>query len=181
VRHVERSGPYSRVCDPSWTDPLDATFAARHGGRWNAPGSFGVLHLNATIAVAAANARRNYDGEIATLFDLRPEHRPDLQLVDVQLATFVDVVTPAGVRAVRLPAAFPYGVQHDPCRRIGARAYAARENGIATRSNADATATTFVGEELAAFDTALALARRMERLPFARWYPVETPQREPQA
>ena len=173
MRHVERSGPHFRVCDPSWTDPLDVTFSARHGGRWNAAGSYGVLYLNATIAVAAANARRNYDGEIATLFDLRARERPDIQFVNVASASFVDIVTPAGIRAVRLPAGFPYGVPHEPCQRIGARAYAAREIGIATRSNADATATSFVGEELAVFDTAMTLVARGERLPFAQWYPVE--------
>jgi RES domain-containing protein len=173
LRHVERSGGHFRVCDPTWTDPLDPAFAARHVGRWNAPGSYGILYLNATIAVAAANARRNYDGEIATLFDLRPDQRPDLQFVDVRPAAFVDIVTPPGIRAVRFPATFPYGVPHAPCQRIGARAYAARESGIAARSNADATETSFVGEELAVFDTAMALVARKERLPFERWYPVE--------
>jgi hypothetical protein len=178
LKHARRSGRYLRVCDPSWSDPLDTTFSSQHGGRWNAQGAFGVLYLNATITVAAANARRNYEGEIATLFDLQPGARPDLQLVDVREAAFVDIVTPAGVRAARLPASFPHGVSHATCRRIGARAYAAGENGIAARSNADATATTFIGEELAVFDTALKLVARKKRIAFDQWYPVETPQRD---
>jgi RES domain-containing protein len=179
LNHVERSGRHFRVCDPTWEDPLDTTFSSRAGGRWNAPGSYGVLYLNATIMVAAANARHNYEGEIATLFDLRPNERPDIQLVNVHHAAFVDAVTPAGIRALRLPKGFPFGVPWPPCQRIGARAYAARESGIATRSNADATATSFVGEELAIFDTAIRLVSRQERLSFDQWYPVEVPTHEP--
>ena len=179
MKYLERSGEYSRVCDPSWNDPLDTSYAAKYGGRWNAPGSFGVLYLNATIGVAAANARRNFEGEIATLFDLRPENRPDLQFVEVRPATFVDAVTRAGLRALRLPARFPYGVSHAVCQRIGTRAHARGDNGIATRSNAEVTPTSVGGEELAVFDSALALIGRGERVPFDRWYPVEAPQRPP--
>ncbi|MBV8645673.1 MAG: RES family NAD+ phosphorylase [Candidatus Eremiobacteraeota bacterium] len=177
MKHLKRGGLHFRVCDPSWRDALDTTFAARYGGRWNSPNTFGVLYLNATIAIAAANARRAFENEIATLFDLRPEQRPDLQLVDVRLAPFVDSVTPAGLRALKLPVHYPHGVSHEKCRQIGARAYAARENGIATRSNAEATRETYLGEELAVFDTALALVARLERRPFADWYPVEAPGR----
>ena len=179
MNHVHRSGRHFRVCDPTWDDPLDTTFAARTGGRWNAPGSYGVLYLNATIVVAAANARRNYESEIATVFDLRPHERPDLQVVDVERAAFVDAVTARGVRALHLPASFPSGVSWQPCQRIAASAYAARESGIAARSNADATPTSFVGEELAVFDIAMNLVSRQDRLPFDQWYPVEAPTREP--
>ncbi len=131
-----------------------------------------MLYLNASIAVAAANARRVYENEIATLFDLRPEFRPDLQYVGIREDAFVDAVTPAGVRALRLPASFPHGSSHGVCQRIGGRAYAAGERGIATRSNAGATPTRTIGEELAIFDNALHLAVRRERVPFDRWYPA---------
>ena len=179
MKHLERSGTYSRVCDPSWRDPLDTAFSEKHGGRWNAPGAFGVLYLNATIIVAAANARRNYDGEIATLFDLRPGLRPDLQFVDVQAAQFVDAVTKDGIGELGLPPRFPYAVAHRVCQRIGSLGYAAGERGIATRSNAEARASRVLGEELALFDTALALVSRGERVPFDQWYPLEAPQQEP--
>jgi len=174
VRHVTRHGVYYRVCDalPAWPNSLDTTFSKRIGGRWNPPEAFGVLYLNATIAVAAANARKNYESEIATLYDLRPERRPHLQLVEVSPFRFIDVVTRQGVRALRLPAAFPYGVPWPPCQRIGLRAYAIRsERGIACRSNADVTPTSNVGEELAIFDRALQSVLRGIRVPFAEWYP----------
>lgn len=175
MRHVERGGLHFRVCDPSWTDPLDTAFSKHHGGRWNAPGAFGVLYLNATIAVAAGNARRAYEGEIATLFDLLPEQRPDLQLVTVSPIRVVDAVTDAGLRSLRLLASYPAGATWTACRRIGARAHAANETGIACRT-ADATKRNreiIEGEELVVFDTALHAVGRAERVPFAQWYPVE--------
>ena len=49
------------------------------------------------------------------------------------------------------------------------------ENGIACRS-ADATDRTSIvveGEELVVFDRAVRNVARLERLPFAQWYPVE--------
>ncbi len=175
MRRVERGGPYFRVCDPSWANPLDTSFAKRYGGRWNRAGSFGVLYLCATIAVAAGNARRAYEGEIATLFDLRPEFRPDLQVVTVAPIRVVDAVTMDGLRSLRLPLAYPIGATWSRCRAVGERAYASGESGIACRS-ADATDRTNVvidGEELVVFDRAAGCVTRRERLPFARWYPLE--------
>jgi RES domain len=175
MKHVERGGLHFRVCDPGWTDPLDTSYSKRQGGRWNGPGSFGVLYLNATVAVAAGNARRAYEGEIATLFDLLPEQRPDLQLVTVRPTRVVDGVTDAGLRSLRLPVSYPAGATWAACRRIGARAYAVGENGIACRT-VDAVKRTrdlAEGEELVVFDTALSAVTRAERVPFAQWYPVE--------
>lgn len=175
MQTLERGGAYYRVCDPSWRNPLDTTYAKRIGGRWNAPGVFGALYLNATVAVAAANARRNFAGEIATLYDLQPEQRPDLVVVTVGHGRFVDVVTAAGIRALRFPAAYPVGVSHERCRRIAVRAYdRPAVDGIACRSNAEPTTKPFLGEELAVFDRSTALVRQRRRLPFSKWYPTET-------
>ena len=163
------------MCDPSWADPLDTSFAKSHGGRWNPAGSFGVLYLCATIAVAASNARRAYEGEIATLFDLLPEQRPDLQIVTVTPFRVVDAASDAGLRSLRLPATYPAGVPWSRCQGIGRRMYDRGENGIACRT-ADAAARTSVpieGEELVVFDRAVRHVARRERLRFAQWYPVE--------
>ena len=174
MRHVERGGLHFRVCDPSWKDPLDTSFAKSHGGRWNPVGSFGVVYLCATISVAAGNARRAYDGEIATLFDLLPEQRPDLQVVTITPIRVVDAATDAGLRSLRLPLASPRA-PWGRCQAIGMRAYERGENGIACRS-ADATGQTNItieGEELMIFDRAVRYVTRLERVPFAQWYPVE--------
>jgi RES domain-containing protein len=99
-RHIRRGGTYLRVCDPTWADPLDVTYSQLQGGRWNPKSEFGALYLCATVTVAAANACKTYEGEVATLFDLRPEMQPDLVVVSVLLANFVDF-------AVRAYAAHP--------------------------------------------------------------------------
>lgn len=169
--HLTRGGTYYRVCDPSWHDPADTSFSRRYGGRWNPPGEFGALYLNADIAVAAANAQRSLAstfGNAVTLIDIRPERRPDLQLFTVASTTFVDAITPKGIDALELPAAYPYGCGHDDCRTIARVLYAADEAGVAARSAAYPD-----GEELAVFDSHLALAKRKRggRRKFADWYP----------
>ncbi len=104
---TKRGGRHYRVCDPEWLDCLDISFSRRDGGRWNAPDTFGVLHLCATVDVAAANARRHFEGEIHTLFDLEPEFQPVLMQVNVRLSEFVDCATDEGLREAGLPASYP--------------------------------------------------------------------------
>lgn len=179
MKHVTRGGLYYRVVDPSWRDPFDTSYSKRNGGRWNEPNNFGVLYLNASIDVAAARARRNFEGEIATLYDLAPQQRPDLAVVKLTVARFVDAITNDGLRSLQLPVAYPKRVGHRRCQAIGLRAYARRENGIAYRS--DVTwPETGEGEELALFDTSKRRARGRERLHFSKWYPTEMPRRRPQ-
>lgn len=173
MKHLKRGGRFFRVCDPAWQDALDTSFSKLHGGRWNPPGEFGALYLCATILVAAANARKTYEGEIATLYDLRPEQRPDLQTVDVKAADFVDAVTLDGIRGLRLPVSYPEGAGWKRCQRIARTLYAAEEHGIIYRSAADSNSES-PGEELAIFDSSLSLTRRRDRLRFEEWYPVET-------
>jgi len=49
MRTVERGGPYLRVADPGWEDPLDGSYAANRGGRWNPPESFAVVYLTSSV------------------------------------------------------------------------------------------------------------------------------------
>ena len=81
-------------------------------------------------------------------------------------------MTPAGIAALGLPDRFPYQVVYAACRPIGAKAYDAGERGIASRSAAEATRKSVVGEELALFDAALRLVVAGQRLPFNAWYPL---------
>jgi RES domain-containing protein len=170
VKHIERGGTFFRVVHPSWRDPLDTSYSKVHGGRWNGAGEFGVLYLCATILVAAANARKTYEGEIATLYDLLPEARPDLQYVDVKRSAFVDVATDSGIRAIHLPATFPQNVSWTRCQTIARWLYAEHERGIGYRS---AATLPIAEEELAIFDSSLNLVKRGKRVRFAEWYPVE--------
>jgi hypothetical protein len=173
---TSRGGPYYRVYNPAWADPPDDTsYSKSAGGRWNARGAFGALYLNATVLVAAAQARFQHNNRALKLFDLQPHARPMLATFDVDETVVVDDVDATGVRALRLPASFPFAVDHEPCRKIAQRAHAAGIAGVAARSNAEATATTTVGEELALFDTHPLPKQVGQGVAFADWYPAPIP------
>lgn len=176
MKALTRSGLYYRVFKPEWADPLDTTPSRLHGGRWNPPGSFGILYLARDGAVAAAIARAQHAGRAVGLFDLQPDRRPHLLEVGVPHSDNLDVVTPEGVRALRLPARYPFGGGRDRCQPIGVRAYGARTFlGIACRSAAECQPGYWVGEELAWFDRSLPVAEGGPRRDFRSWYPDPIP------
>jgi RES domain-containing protein len=145
-----------------------------HGGRWNPPGEFGALYLNATIQVAAANARAQHSGRAIKLFDLLPEARPQVVTFNVPMTDFVDACTSEGIQELQFPENFPFGVSWRPCQAIAREAFANGVAGVAARSNAEASATTFAGEELACFDQRVACSAK-NRLRFDEWYPDPIP------
>lgn len=177
VRHVRQGGDYGRVADPQWADPLDTSYAARRGGRWNPPDSFGVLYLCADAATARANVARLFDGLPYDAEDLDPDRAPMLVHVDVPPDSYVDALSAAGLRALGLPPSYPHDqsgrpIGHTACRPIGAQLYGADERGIAARSAAPApTGAHQHGRELAWFDhpgrQRLSITVRR---PFADWY-----------
>jgi RES domain-containing protein len=171
---LTRGGRYHRVVDPSYSNPFDTSYARTMGRRWNPRGEFGALYLCATIAVAAANARYQFVGRAIKLFDLLPAARPELVAVDVANLDVVDVVTANGVAAAGLPPNYPYGVPWPPCQAIAHDAFADGIAGVAARSNAEATASFWVGEELAVFDSMTGFAQ-VSRDAFAAWYPDPIP------
>jgi RES domain-containing protein len=162
------------VVAPAWVNPADTTYSKQRGGRWNPPGEFGALYLNATVAVAAANARAQHAGRALKLFDLLPGARPELVTFTVPTTEALDACTPDGIAALGFAANFPYGVSWPPCQQIGRKAHKAGLAGVAARSNAEATATTFIGEELALFEEFAALKPR-RRSKFSNWYPDPIP------
>jgi RES domain-containing protein len=168
---VSRSGAYYRVCKPEWQSCADTSYAKVNGARWNPRGAFGALYLCATIEVAAANARNHHSGRAIGLFSLRPERRPHLQRFDVAPARFVDVVSAPGVAAIGLPPDFPHGIGWSRCQPIGAAAYDAAERGIACRSAAECSGTSWLGEELAVFDSAPQPKPHGKPRAFRDWYP----------
>ena len=107
-----------------------------------------------------------------TLCDRRPARRPHLQEFSVSSSRFVDAVTKSGIAALGLSPSYWLSHSHARCRAIGARAYDAREPGVACRSAAEATQTHYLGEELAVFDAARSLAVAGRRREFPEWYPL---------
>jgi RES domain-containing protein len=173
VRRLRRGGRYFRVADPEWDDPLEGRFAQRAGGRWNPPGSFPVVYLCASVAVARANVFRKLTGLPYGPEDLHRESAPVLVSADVPRALYVDAVTDRGLEALGLPQTYPRTtsgrvVGHRRCHAIGRAAWDAGERGIAGRSAAPTAPPG--GEELAWFE------RRGRRLaaqrtePFEQWF-----------
>jgi hypothetical protein len=141
-----------RIADPAWDNPIDTTYAARVGGRWNPPGSWPTLYLTEDVVTARLNvqlftAAWPYEPE-----DLRPEHAPVLVGVTLPRSQRVaDVHTPGGVAAAGLPASYPRDqggnlVGHDVCQTVGRNAQTAGLRGIRCRS---ATSPLGEGRELA--------------------------------
>jgi hypothetical protein len=152
---VARGGVYVRVADPDWDDPLSGKCAKARGGRWNPPGSFPVVYLNADERVARANVLHRFDGLPYGPEDLEPAAAPVLVSTVVPEDEFVDVVDDAGCAAVGLPPTYPVDeegapVPHEACRPVGQAAWDAGLPGIACRSAAPAAPPG--GEELARFD-----------------------------
>ncbi len=171
MRLIRRGGLFFRVCDPEWVSPLNTSFNKERGGRWNPPGKFGLLHLNATVRVAAANARKHFEDEMHTLFDLRSDYRPVLYDVAVRRSEFVDCVTDDSLRNAGLSAEYPQNTTWLRTRQVGIRAYNEGEHGIASRSAAEMDPN--LGEELAIFDDRIdELTKLGRRQIFAKWYPL---------
>jgi hypothetical protein len=170
MRHVRRGGRYLRVADPGWTDPLSGVYSRTDGGRWNPPGAFDVVYLNATIEVARAQVRRKLAPLGIGPEDLDPATGPALVATDVPTEAYVDAVNDAGLRSLGLPAIYPLDaagaeIGHVVCQPLGLSAYEANEPGIAARS---AAARPSPGEELAYFGPPRLKMRQREA--FADWF-----------
>jgi hypothetical protein len=130
--------------------------------------------LNANVRVAAANARARHAGRAIKLFDLLPEARPELVTFEVPMVEVLDAYTPDGIAALGFAENFPYGVTWPPCQAIAREAHSAALAGVASRSNAEVTATASVGEELALFEE-IVVGPPSARRPFHQWYPDPIP------
>lgn len=141
-----------RVADPDWADPLDPSFAAKHGGRWNPPGSFPTLYLNEDLATARAQVSKLLEGS-----PIRPDDLDaGFDLVAVTLPrsqTVAEATSEEGLEALELPRTYPRHangkpVRHDMCQPIGARVNEAGLRGVWVRSAATEDGS---GRELAWF------------------------------
>lgn len=170
MRHQRCGGTYLRVADPAWSKPLATRYSRAAGGRWNPPGSFGAVYLNATLAVARAQVTRKLEPRGIHPEDLRPERGPTLIHTEVPEDSLVDAVSDRGLESLGLPTTYPRDVDgsevpHATCQPLGHRAWEEGESGIACRS---AAADPSPGEELTHF------ARNPLRVtahePFSAWF-----------
>jgi RES domain-containing protein len=173
-RTIRRGGAYNRLAEPSWTDPLDTTYSRERGGRWNSPGSFGVLYLNRDLRTARLQVQHKLLGQPYGVEDLDADEQHDLVAIDVEERAWLDCVTDAGLEAIDLPTSYPrYAngrpVRHETCQPISRAAYDDSRPGIACRSAADGA--TLGDEELAVFDRDATAALRMTgRQSFSEWF-----------
>jgi hypothetical protein len=171
MRHIERGGSYLRVADPNWEDPLSGKYAREVGGRWNPPGAFEVVYLNANRQVARAQVRHKLESRGIRPEDLDPAQGPVLIHTSVAKQPYVDAVTDRGLSSLGLPKDYPLDdrgnpVPHSVCQPIGERAWNDGEPGIACRSVASAPTA---GEELAYFNLDKKLKVKGEET-FANWF-----------
>ena len=113
-----------RVGEPEWPDPLDATYAQQEGGRWNPPGSFPTLYLNADPRTARSQLDHLLDGTPVEVEDLDD-----------------DAFREAGLGGLDLPRTYPLvedgsSVPHAVWRIIGDAVYAEGLRGVVARSAA---------------------------------------------
>ena len=157
MRSIRRGGPYLRIAEPGWADPLDGGFAAQRGGRWNPPESFAVVYLCRSLEVARASG-------------------PVLVRTTVPEDRYLNVITDAGCRDAGLPATYPLDsrrriVPWRRCQPIGLRTWEAGVPGVAARS----AATGGGGEELAYFGQRK--LRRGAVRSFEDWFWADAPLR----
>jgi hypothetical protein len=142
------------------------------GGRWNRPGSFPVVFLNRTKAVARRNLVRKLEGQPYRPEDLRPGFAPELVSTEVPSSSYADIVTDVGCVGAGLPTT--YSLQNGTeipralCQPIGQHAWDGGEEGIACRS-----ATTPIspyGEEIAWFQRSGVRLQLTSRVDFETWF-----------
>jgi RES domain-containing protein len=173
VRTIRRGGPYLRVADPGWQDPLDGRFAQRRGGRWNPLESFPVVYLCESVGVARAVVLRKLEGQPYGPEDLNPETAPVLVGTSVPEDRYVDVVTRRGRASAGLPESYPRDRRGAPigwarCQPIGRAAWERDAPGIACLSAAPEAPPQ--GEELAWFQRRRRRLRRRRVHPFDEWF-----------
>lgn len=161
-----------RVADPDWIDPLDPSYAADRGGRWNPPGSHLTLYLNEDLATARSQVTSLLAGSPVEPGDLDPGF--DLVVATLPRSQDVaDAISDAGLEELGLPVTYPrYGngrpVQHDVCQPIGAKVDEAGLRGVHARSATDDIGD---GRELAWFPARpSSRATMVRRLDFQDWW-----------
>jgi hypothetical protein len=168
-----------RVADTTWSHPLDPSWAARVGGRWNPPSSFPVLYVNEDLSTARAQIHSLLRSWPVNPEDLRDDAPYVLVLAGLPRRQDVaDALSDEGLDGLGLPRSYPLDargdrVPHEPCQRIGTTVHTARLRGVWCRSAATADAS---GRELAWFPSGPgARARPLgDPVPFARWWSAES-------
>lgn len=158
-----------RFADSSWEDPLDTSYAATHGGRWNPPASWPTLYVNADVATARANVRRFLAGSPVEPEDLDDERGYVLVEAALPALTAANAHSDVGLTELGLPGSYPLDgrgreVPLAVCQQVGRRVHDAGLGGVHCRSAAGK------GRELAWYPGPGQRARRRRTRRFRDWY-----------
>jgi hypothetical protein len=128
-----------RLADPEWTDPLDTSYAAARGGRWNPPRSYSTLYLNADFATARFQLARMLAGSPVHVDDLDDGAFVLVAATLPRAQVAADAVSPEGLGALGLPASYPRDpaggmIDHAVCQQIGNGLHEAGVRGVWCRS-----------------------------------------------
>lgn len=164
-----------RVVDPEWVDPLDPSHAREHGGRWNPPGSFPTLYLNADPMTARSRLDHLLEGSPVEVEDLDDDAYGLVAATLPRKQVCADALGEAGLRALGLPPSYPLDedgneVPHATCQPIGEAVHAQGLRGIAARSAATPDGR---GRELAWYPAGSRSAAHAvwdEPLPLGEWW-----------
>jgi hypothetical protein len=163
-----------RIAPADEADPLNPEHAIERGGRWSPPGSFPVLYLQEDVVSARIEMQRFADRWPFEPEDLIESGAP--VLVEAFLPrqqTAADAHTPAGVKALGLPASYPYDrkgalVAPETLRPLGSRV---RNQGVRGVRSRTASPSLGAGRALAWFPAGgRSTARRGRTLSFADWF-----------
>ena len=141
------------MADPAWSDPLDYSFSATHGGRWNAPGSHAVLYLSANPDTARMQVERLCAAGPFTIDDLADDAYTLVVATVPAGQRVADAKSADGLAELALPASYPADAQgdilpHSACQPIGRQVKDAGLQGIWCKS---ACTPDGAGRELAWF------------------------------
>jgi RES domain len=171
---VNADGRYYRVAEPDWENPLDGSYAAAAGGRWNRPRSYPVVYLSRSLRTARLNCLHKYRDKPYGPEDLDETEAPVLVETDVPDGEYADCLSNRGLEGWGLPTSYPQHpdgrpVTWEDCWPIGEAAHDTGHDGVACRSAAKGAQPD--DEELAYFerDNAPALQPR-ERRAFSDWF-----------
>ena len=142
-----------RVADPEWQDPLDPSYAAERGGRWNPPNSFETLYLNGDVATARMQIEKLLEGSPVRIDDLDDDAWVLIAARLPRDQDCLDAVSDEGVTAAGLPGTYPCDsdgavIGHAFTQAVGRTAHEERLRGVWCRSACSADGR---GRELAWF------------------------------
>jgi hypothetical protein len=172
---LPESRVWLRLAEPEWEDPLDPSFAAAAGGRWNPPDSYPVLYLNGDVQTARLQIERMLAGSPVHVDDLDDGAYVLVAATLPRSQQCADAVTDSGLRALGLPPTYPLDrsggteLGHATCQSIGMVLHGEALRGVWCRS---ACTSDGRGRELAWFPaTRRSRARPVwdDPLPLSRW------------